>query len=109
MMPWLGTVFAHGQKEGINMDLAIIIFMLVLFFGTMIGIGLFCRKNATDVNAFVLGGRSVGPWLTASLTEPRTFLLWFLLAMPVSSVGNSAYLPLGQVLATPLSVPCWPG
>ena len=31
----------------------------------MIGIGLYCRKHATDVNGFVLGGRSVGPWLTA--------------------------------------------
>ena len=31
----------------------------------MIGIGFFCRKSATDVNGFVLGGRSVGPWLTA--------------------------------------------
>lgn len=39
--------------------------MLVIFFGTMIGIGLYCRKHATDVNGFVLGGRSVGPWLTA--------------------------------------------
>ena len=47
------------------MDLAIKIAMLVIFFGTMIGIGIYCRKNATDVNGFVLGGRSVGPWLTA--------------------------------------------
>ncbi|MBE6970127.1 MAG: sodium:solute symporter [Ruminococcaceae bacterium] len=39
--------------------------MLAVFFGMMIGIGLYCRKNATDVNGFVLGGRSVGPWLTA--------------------------------------------
>lgn len=39
--------------------------MLVVFFGVMIGIGFYCRKNATDVNGFVLGGRSVGPWLTA--------------------------------------------
>ena len=39
--------------------------MLLLFFGTMIAIGIYCRKNATDVNGFVLGGRSVGPWLTA--------------------------------------------
>ena len=29
------------------------------------GIGLYCRRHATDVNGFVLGGRSVGPWLTA--------------------------------------------
>ena len=41
------------------------ILMLVIFFGVMIGIGFYCRKNATDVNGFVLGGRSVGPWLTA--------------------------------------------
>ena len=31
----------------------------------MVAIGLYCRKHATDVNGFVLGGRSVGPWLTA--------------------------------------------
>jgi len=41
------------------------ILMLAVFFGMMIAIGLYCRRNATDVNGFVLGGRSVGPWLTA--------------------------------------------
>ena len=41
------------------------LFLLLLYFAVMIGIGLYCRKNATDVNGFVLGGRSVGPWLTA--------------------------------------------
>ena len=39
--------------------------LLVLFFGIMVGVGLYCRKNSTDVSGFVLGGRSVGPWLTA--------------------------------------------
>lgn len=39
--------------------------MLVVFFAVMIGIGIYCRKQAADVNGFVLGGRSVGPWLTA--------------------------------------------
>ena len=41
------------------------ILLLVVFFGVMVGIGLYCRRHATDVNGFVLGGRSVGPWLTA--------------------------------------------
>ena len=45
--------------------MAIKIIMIVLFFGVMIGVGLYCRRHATDVNGFVLGGRSVGPWLTA--------------------------------------------
>lgn len=48
-----------------DFDFVIKIVMLVLFFGVMIGVGIYCRKNATDVNGFVLGGRSVGPWLTA--------------------------------------------
>ena len=47
------------------MDLAIKIILLLIFFGSMIAIGLYCRRHATDVNGFVLGGRSVGPWLTA--------------------------------------------
>lgn len=41
------------------------ILMLVVFFASMVGVGIYCRKHATDVNGFVLGGRSVGPWLTA--------------------------------------------
>ena len=47
------------------MDMVIKAGMLVIFFGIMIGVGIYCRKHATDVNGFVLGGRSVGPWLTA--------------------------------------------
>ena len=39
--------------------------LLIIYFSIMIGIGLHCRRSATDVNGFVLGGRSVGPWLTA--------------------------------------------
>ena len=39
--------------------------ILIIYFAILIGIGLYCRKHATDVNGFVLGGRSVGPWLTA--------------------------------------------
>lgn len=47
------------------MDLLIKLPMLVIFFGLMIGIGIYCKKHSTDVDGFVLGGRSVGPWLTA--------------------------------------------
>ena len=39
--------------------------LLIAFFTVTIAIGLYCRKHSTDVNGFVLGGRSVGPWLTA--------------------------------------------
>lgn len=38
---------------------------LVVFFAIMILVGVYSRKHATNVNDFVLGGRTVGPWLTA--------------------------------------------
>lgn len=39
--------------------------LMVCFFALMLAIGFHYRKHATDVNGFVLGGRDVGPWLTA--------------------------------------------
>ena len=39
--------------------------LLVVYFAVLVGIGLYCRKHTTDVDGFVLGGRSVGAWLTA--------------------------------------------
>lgn len=39
------------------------VILLLVFFAVMLGIGFYSRKHATDVNGFVLGGRSVGPWL----------------------------------------------
>ena len=38
---------------------------LIVFFAVMLAVGVISRKHATNVNDFVLGGRSVGPWLTA--------------------------------------------
>ena len=39
--------------------------LLVGFFAVMVSVGLYSRKHATSVDGYVLGGRSVGPWLTA--------------------------------------------
>ena len=41
------------------------IVLLIAFFASMVAVGIYSRKHATNVNDFVLGGRSVGPWLTA--------------------------------------------
>ena len=41
------------------------ILLTILFFGIMIGVGIYSRKSTKSVDGFVLGGRSVGGWLTA--------------------------------------------
>ncbi len=41
------------------------IILLIAFFAVMVCIGMYSRRHANSVEGFVLGGRSVGPWLTA--------------------------------------------
>ena len=41
------------------------VLLLIVFFAVMVSVGIYSRKHATSVDGYVLGGRSVGPWLTA--------------------------------------------
>ena len=41
------------------------ILLTLIFILIMVGVGVYSRKQARSVDGFVLGGRSVGPWLTA--------------------------------------------
>ncbi len=41
------------------------ILIVVVFFLVTLAIGIYCRRHAHDVGDFVLGGRQVGPWLSA--------------------------------------------
>ena len=41
------------------------ILLTIIFLAVMVGVGLYSRKQASSVDGFVLGGRNVGPWLTA--------------------------------------------
>lgn len=45
--------------------MAIKLILLVVFFSVMVLVGIYTRKHTRSVDGFVLGGRSVGPWLTA--------------------------------------------
>ncbi len=53
------------QKASVSTATIITVPMLLCFFGLMIAVGFACRKHAANVDGFVLGGRTVGPWLTA--------------------------------------------
>ena len=41
------------------------VLLTIIFLAVMIGVGIYTRKQASSVDGFVLGGRAVGPWLTA--------------------------------------------
>lgn len=39
--------------------------IVVVFIAVAVGIGVACKKSTSSVDGFILGGRSVGPWLSA--------------------------------------------
>ena len=41
------------------------IILTIIFLALMVAVGVYSRKQANNVDGFVLGGRNVGPWLTA--------------------------------------------
>lgn len=41
------------------------ILLVVLFMMISVGVGILCRRHTRDTMGFVLGGRTVGPWLSA--------------------------------------------
>lgn len=41
------------------------ILMLLVFVAITVAVGIACHKSAKNVEGFVLGGRSIGPWLSA--------------------------------------------
>lgn len=41
------------------------VLILLLFFAVTVLVGILCRRHSNSVTGFVLGGREVGPWLTA--------------------------------------------
>ena len=53
------------RKRGDLKNMILKVSLLVVFFAVMAGVGFYARKHTKSVDGFVLGGRSVGPWLTA--------------------------------------------
>lgn len=51
--------------RGCSMEVALYIIVLLVYFAVMIWIGVKNSRSSRSVQGFVLGGRSVGPWLSA--------------------------------------------
>lgn len=59
-----GAFCCPRKREG-YISMFIKVLLLVVFFGVTVGVGIHFRHRASDIDGFVLGGRSVGPWLSA--------------------------------------------
>ena len=41
------------------------VILVLLFIAVAVGVGIYCRKSTSTVDGFILGGRKVGPWMSA--------------------------------------------
>ncbi|MBS7261343.1 MAG: sodium/proline symporter PutP [Treponema sp.] len=83
------------------------IIAFVLYLGVMIYVGL---RNASKNNSsadFFLGGRKVGPWVTALSAEASDSSAWLLMGLPglcyLGGVQESIWTAVGLILGTYLS------
>ena len=79
----------------------------VLYLGIMIYVGL---KNASKNNSsadFFLGGRKVGPWVTALSAEASDSSAWLLMGLPglcyLGGIQESVWTAVGLIIGTYLS------
>ncbi len=80
--------------------------VLVLYFCIMFGIGIFHFKKNENLEGYLLGGRKVGPWVSAMSAEASDMSGWMLMGLPgyAYASGISAYwIAIGLALGTYLN------
>ena len=81
---------------------------LIVYFVTMLSIGVFFflkNKSRTDKDYF-LGGRSMGPWVTAMSAQASDMSAWLLMGLPGSILAfglGQAWIGIGLALGTALN------
>ena len=76
--------------------------MILLYFVLLIGIGVYAYKQSTsNMDEYTLGGRSLGPWVTALSAGASDMSGWMLMGLPgdMYSVGlSSAWIGIGLTI-----------
>ena len=59
-----------------------ILIVIIAYILMMVGIGIWFSKKNNDVNDFYLGGRKLGPLVTAMSAEASDMSSWLLMGLP---------------------------
>ena len=84
------------------------IFAFVLYFVAMIAIGIFffVRSKNTSEKDYFLGGRAMGPWVTAMSAQASDMSAWLLMGLPGSILAfglGQAWIGIGLAIGTALN------
>ena len=83
------------------------IIAFALYLGLMIFVGLRTAKNNNSASDFFLGGRKVGPWVTALSAEASDSSAWLLMGLPglcyLGGFKETFWTALGLIVGTYLA------
>ena len=81
-----------------------IVIAIVVYLAMMIYIGISCSKKNTNVDDFYLGGRKLGPIVTAMSAEASDMSSWLLMGLPgvayLSGVADAGWTAIGLAIGT---------
>ena len=86
------------------MEKALIMITILVYLGAMLGIGVYCSKKTENVGDFYLGGRKLGPFVTAMSAEASDMSSWLLMGLPglayISGIAEPAWTAIGLAIGT---------
>ena len=83
-------------------------FVLVLYFAAMLGIGvvLFFKSKSNSDKDYFLGGKTMGPWVSAMSAQASDMSAWLLMGLPGSILAfglGQAWIGIGLAIGTALN------
>ena len=97
----------EGEKK-MNDNTIQILIAMVIYMAAVIGIGIVYAKRANkNSEAYFLGGRSLGPWVTAMSAEASDMSGWLLMGLPGVAywcgLADAAWTAIGLAIGTYLN------
>lgn len=87
-----------------NSSLIGILISIIAYLSFMIAIGFYCRKGNDTADDFYLGGRRLGPFVTAMSAEASDMSSWLLMGLPgvayLSGIADAAWTAIGLAIGT---------
>ncbi len=99
--------FKYGGKI-MNINTVQILITMICYMAVVVGIGLFYSKRANKSSEnYFLGGRSLGPWITAMSAEASDMSGWLLMGLPGVAywcgLADAAWTAIGLAVGTYLN------
>ena len=82
--------------------------VLIIYFVAMLGVGvvMFIRSKSTTDKDYFLGGKTMGPWVTAMSAQASDMSAWLLMGLPGSILAfglGEAWIGIGLAIGTALN------